>query len=496
MASFNPAKTAFSRVFLIDGRARPDHAPSFQSCLKAGALEWGQGDVEKIECPDPEQYGEFLEEGEIQGAQERPSLPLTGRYASDLASTLLDLARRRCDYDVQVHFGRCTDPRMFNQFTKSIIFEKGRSTNYSTEDLGALASDENAKVDESTDVSGREFYEVLPISYAEKAKDTVVNPLEDVVICSVISCGDCDDEDPGCDNIFAISGSTGGSPGTPPDVVYSGDKGVTWAADDVNVLGASSTGDGIACIGDYVVVISHSDDSISYKTKADILNGVVEGWTEVTTGIVAAGSPMDIWSVGSYAFIVGDGGYVYGTDDPTGGVTVLDAGVATTENLTKVHAISDDFAVAVGENGAIIFTEDGSTWADASSSPSASNLTAVWVKTEDEWFVSTATQLYYTLDQGVNWTAKNLPVTPTDIDDIAMASDSVMYVSIVYSSNGRIYRSYDGGYSFVNTPEGVATIPLADAYTAIAACTNDENFVVGAGLADDATDGILVVGQD
>ncbi len=264
----------------------------------------------------------------------------------------------------------------------------------------------------------------------------------------------------------------------------------------MHVLGASSTGDGIACIGDYVVVISHSDDSIAYKTKADILNAVVGGWTEVTTGIVAAGSPMDIWSVGSYAFIVGDGGYVYGTDDPTGGVTVLDAGVATTENLTKVHAISEDFAVAVGDNGAIIFTEDGSTWADAPSSPSASNLTAVWIKTEDEWFVSTATQLYYTLDQGVNWTAKNLPVTPTDIDDIAMASDSVMYVSIVYSSNGRIYRSYDGGYSFVNTPEGVATIPLADAYTAIAACTNDENFVVGAGLADDAIDGILVVGQD
>lgn len=496
--SYNPARSAYSRVYLIEGRARPDHKPDFRDCMKAGALDWSLGDVEKIECPDPEQYGEFVEIGEIQGAKERPTLPLSGRYAANLASKMLELARKRCDFDVQVHFGECTDPRLFNQFTKTIIFEKGRSTNYGTEDLGALASDENAKVDENSDVSGREFYEVLPISYAEKAKDVVVNPLVDVVICSTPSCGDCEDEDDGCEKIFAISGSTGGSPGTAPDVVWSDDKGVTWAADDVQTLGPASTAPGIACIGDYVVVISHSDDSISYKLKADIINGVAGGWTETAVGIVAAGSPQDIWGVGNYIFIVGDGGYVYGSDDPTAGVAVLDAGVATTQNLAAVHAINDEFAVAVGAAGAVIYTEDGATWAEAPASPAAGALTAVWVKNKDEWWVGAADgSLYYTLDRGVTWTEKDLPGAATDIDDIAMSTDSVMYVSAVYAGPlGRIYRSYDGGYSFVNTPEGVATIPAADAYTAIAACRHDPNFVVGVGLADNATDGILIVGQD
>lgn len=496
MADFNPAITAFSRVFLIDGRARPDHKPSFQACLKAGALSWDQGDVEPVECPDPEQYGDFVEKAEVQTGRGRPTLPLTGRYAADLASTLLKLAVKRCNVDIQVHFGKCTDPRLFNQFTKAIIFEKGKLTNYSTEDLGALASDENAKVDESTDVSGREFYEVLPIAWAEKAQDVVVNPLVDVVICSQVACGDCDDEDDGCEKIFAISGSTGGSPGTAPDVVWSSDKGANWYANDIDVLGAASTAPGIACLGDYVVVISDSDDSISYKLKADILNAVADAWTENATGIVAAGSPADIWSVGNYAFIVGDGGYIYGTGDPAVGVTVLDAGVATTENLAAVHALDDEFAVAVGANGAIVFTNDGITWAASPATPSANNLTAVWVKNEDEWFVSTATALYYTLDQGVTWTQKLLPVTPTNITDIAMSTDSVMYVSVVYNAHGRIYRSFDGGYSWINTPEGVATIPLSDQYTAIAACKNDPNFIVGVGLADDGADGILIVGQD
>jgi len=496
MSDFLPAVNAFSRVFLIDGGARPDHKPDFQACLKAGALDWSQGDVERVECPDPDRYGEFIEKAEIQGASERPTLPLMGRYAADVASTLLALAQKRCDVDIQVHFGKCTDPRQFNQFTKAIVFEKGRLTNYSTEDLGALSSDENAKIDESTDVSGREFYEVLPISYAEKAKDVVVNPLADVVICSQQSCGDCDDEDDGCDKIFAISGSTGGSPGTAPDVVYSGDAGANWAADDVTELGATSTGDSIFCIGDYVVVVSHSDDSIVYKDKATLLAGTAGGWTEVTTGIVGAGSPIDASSVGNYAFIVGDGGYVYGTDDPTAGVTVLDAGVATAQNLAAVSAYSDDFAVAVGAAGAIIFTQDGVSWTASPTAPSANAMTAVLAKNEDEWFASIATQLYYTRDQGVTWTAKNLPVTPTNITDIAMSKDSVLYVSIVYGGHGRIYRSYDGGYSWINTPEGVATIPASDSFNAIAACTNDANFVVGVGLADDGADGIVVVGQD
>jgi len=496
MADFVPAVSAYSRVFLIDGRARPDHEPSFQSCLKAGAPEYNFGDVERVECPDPDQHGAFIEKAEIQGAVERPTLTLTGRYASDLASILLDIAKRRCDVDVHVHFGRCTNPRLFNQFTKAIVIEKGKLTNWSAEDLGALASDENAKVDESADVSGRDLFEILPISYAQRAADVIVNPMQDVVICSNVSCGDCDDEDTGCDNIFAVAGSTGGSPGTAPDLVWSKTKGVTFAADDVDTLGASSTGDAVFCLGDYVVVVSHSDDQLNYKLKATVLAGTAGGWTGITTGIVAAGSPKDAWAVGNYVFVVGDGGYIYGTSDVTAGLTVLDAGAATAQNLTKVHAISDEFAVAVGESGAVVFTEDGASWSAASTSPSGNNLTAVWVKNEKEWWVSTATALYYTLDQGETWTQKTLPVTPTDISDIAMANDSVMAVSVVVSGNGRIYRSYDGGYSFVNTPEGTATIPAADDYNAIALCPNDVNFIAAVGLADDATDGIAIIGQD
>ena len=496
--TYTPAKSAFSRVFLIEGQARPDHAPQYESCLKAGALDQAFGDIEKIECPDPDAYGRFVEIDSIQGAIERLTTSLTGRYAADLASDLLRLAKARCAADVQVHFGQCADPRSFNLFTKAVILEGVNITNWGTEDLGALSSDDNAKVDETADISAAEVYEVLPLNIVERAKDIVVNPMVDVVICDNPGCGECDNESDGCKRIYAIAGSTGGSPGTAPDLVYSLDKGVNWAADDIDSLAPGDSADAIACLGIYAVVISHGADSISYKTKASIDAGLIGGWTEVTTGVVAAGSPTDAWSVGTYMFVCGDGGYIYGTEDPTAGLTVLDAGAATAQDLKAIHAISDLFAVAVGAAGAVVWTKDRVTWALAGV-PVAATLNCVWVKNEDEWFVGTAGgALYYTLDRGVTWHAITIPGGPyTTIWDIQFSTKSVGYLTGgVAGPASKMLRTFDGGYSWVVLPEGVGSIPTVHQLDAIAACEYDPNFVVAVGLNEGGVDGVILVGQD
>jgi len=497
---YNPAKTGFSRVFLIEGRARGDHEPAYKSCLMADSVSQAFGEPERIECPDPDRYGNFIEVGAIEGAIERGSTTLTGRYASDLASDLLRLAKKRCDVDVQIHLGACTDPRAFNVFTKALILEKARLTNWESESLGALSSDANAAVNESTPVSFDEMYEVLPLTFAEKGKDTVTNPLIDVVICDTASCGECDDESDGCQKIYAISLSSAGSPGTPPDVIYSLNKGVTWAADNIETMTPSDEANGIACVDLYVVVISEDTESHHYKLRSEVDAGVADNWQEVTAGYVAGSGPLDIWSVGVYAFIVGEGGYVYGTSEPTTSVVVLDAGVATTNNLNAVHALSDKFAVAVGASDTIVYTENQTTWQTATATGGGNNLTAVWCKSRDEWWVGDdGGQLWYTLDRGVTWTEKDLPGTLwTQINDISFPTDSVGYISAEKSGTPRGYmlRSYDGGFSWTILPEGVSSLPLNDSIDAHAACTEDANFVVGVGLADDGTDGIIVVGND
>ncbi len=115
--NYVPAQTGFSRVFTMEGRARPDHAPSYDSFLKMAGVSQSFGDITKIEMPDPKKYGAFIEVGQVRGAVERVTTSLMGRYASALKSKLLRLSINQCSNDLQVHIGACQDPSDFTSFS-------------------------------------------------------------------------------------------------------------------------------------------------------------------------------------------------------------------------------------------------------------------------------------------------------------------------------------------------------------------------------------------
>jgi len=329
MSGMVPTKGGTSRVFLIEGRARADHQPQFKSCLAAGSPSWSFGDIESIECPDPDQYNNWVEVGEILGAIDRPTIGLTGHYALNEESDLLRIGRTRCAIDVQIHFGVCTDPSDFLTFTKIDIYEQSRISDWSTDDQGALQSGDNTPVNEAGNLSAKSIYSALPLGMAERGGAAVINKVVDVVICDVASCGDCEDESDGCEKVYAIDDGVSGSPGDVADVLYSVDKATTWGAETIDTLAIGEAPDAIACLGTYLYVVSNADCGIHYETKANVGDGAT-GYTRNVGGLVcAAGAPNDTWSVGTYAFIVGDGGYIFGTADITGDVTVLDAGVAS-----------------------------------------------------------------------------------------------------------------------------------------------------------------------
>jgi photosystem II stability/assembly factor-like uncharacterized protein len=498
--SFNPARGGLSRVFLIEGGARPDHIPSYEGCMRAGSPEQSFGDIERQECPSPTAYDEWDVVSEVQGATEPPSISLSGHYAVDLTSKMLRLARAKCPFDLHVHFGLCSDPDDFTEFTKAMVFEIARFTNWSADELGALQSADNAGIMENADISGRLMYEVVPLNTTEEALTVVTNPLIDVIIPSQKECGLCDNEDDGCKTIMAVSLASPGSPGTAPDVVWTSDGGVNFYADDISTLDAAEDADAIAQIGRYVVVASNADGGLHYKLRTTLLAGTALNWTRVTTGIVAGGEPNDIWSLGTRAFVVGDGGYVYLCTNIPAGVTVLDAGDATTQNLNAVHAISRNFAVAVGESGAIIKTTNGSAFGTITDPSGGASLTCVWCFDENVWIVGTgAGAMWYTVDSGVNFTQlTNLPITFSGINDIAFHNRSIGYVvgNQTAGAAGVVLRTYDGGQQWRTVPEGFSTFPASDDIDAVAACKYDENFAAFVGLADDAADGIFVLGQE
>lgn len=496
-----PLTSGKARVFLIEGRARGDHAPSYEYQLRVTGPAQNFGDITRIQEPSPDQYDTWNEVGEIRGASERATTTLEGHYARDVLSKMLAMARKRCAFDIQLHFGACQDPRNFNDFDKIMVFEKAFATNWSAGDLGALQSDDNAMVDETMDLSAKDMYEIVPIGYGVKAGTIVTNEIVDVKVGDAISCGECETESDGCFKIYAVTKAAGGSPSTPSDVVFSIDKGVTWYAHDVDSMGAADEAKGIDIVGQYVVVVSNATGSYMHYALKSEFDGVADpAFTSVITGFVAAGKPNSIFSVGSMAFIVGDNGYIYLTTDPTSGVTVLDAGTITTSAYRHVYAFSMDFAVAVGDNGVVAYTSNGENWSAAPTYPVGAGVTlnTVFVKSKTEWWVgSSAGRLYYTLNGGQTWTEKAFPGSGSgQVYDIEFSTDSVGWLSHATATPaGRILRSYDGGQSWNVTPESSAILPANDRVNALGACYLDPNFIVGGGLADDGNDGYLVVGS-
>ncbi len=496
----NPLNSAFTRTWLIEGRARPDHVPEFMSFMKLGAMEQSFGSVNPIFEPSKKQYGKFDQVGSFRDEEERPTTSMVGHYASVLKSKMLELAAAGCAFDLQVHIGQCEDPSIFDDFEKIVIFEEVFLESYSTDDVGALEPGEQGKVDETGDVSAREMYEFKPLTVAARNPSAITNQLLDVIVCDSSSCGDCEDESNGCQKIMAISGAAGGSPTTPADVVFSLDGGKTWAAHDIDSLPTAEAPSAIACVGRYVVVVSNASGSMHVALISEF-DGIADpAFAEVTTGFVVGGEPNDIWSLGGFAFIVGDGGYIYKTEDPSTEVVVIDAGAATISTLNRVHAISEDFAVAVGDDGVVIKIESELASALATKPVgTGTDLTAVWVKSETEWFVGdNAGVLRRTLDGGATWTVITLPGGATsDITEIQMSSSSIVYVSATRSGKGEVYISTNGGQSFIRSPRSNANaFPANDEVTALAVCEFDVDFFVAVGLAADGTDGFIAIGSD
>lgn len=488
----------FSRVFLIPYRAGPSNAPAYQGLWKAGALQWNQGDVTLVRVPDPNTYGNFDVVGKILGQPGNPELPIMARYTAQI-SELFKMAVAGCDHDLQVHIGDCGNPQDFNGgWTKIVVLEAGHITSYRTGELGALDPSERAVINEEVPFSGENAYEITRIAFASKAGAQVTQQVDAITICDSASCGLCGLPSDGCQVIFAATRSTGASPGLFAEIIYSDDGGLTWDDATITSFLAAQNPTALLCVGTNLVVTSDSEASIHIADITDLLeNGDAATWTEVTTGFVAGGEPRKLYSASpSATWIVGKGGYIYYTTDPTNGVDVQDAGVATTQQLNAVHGIDDQTLVAVGNSNAVVTTQNGGETWDAVTGPAVGvNLNTVYMVDSLRWFVGTAGgALWYTENGGSTWVQKRFPGDNAgSVTDIVFVTQSVGYMSHnTAAPAGRVLRTIDGGFSWYVAPEGTGVIPTNQGINDLAVCP-DPNKVWAAGLGS-GTDGIIVLG--
>jgi photosystem II stability/assembly factor-like uncharacterized protein len=492
----NVAVTDMSRVWLMETGAAPDVTPEYMGVWKAGGVSWDFGESTAIEIPSDSVYRQFEEVESMAGTKGKPGTTLTARYARSL-SDMLRMAKRECVDDIQIHIGACQDPQNFRLgWDKIAVYEEFRISNYSTEDLGAMSSDERNPVNESINIQAKDYYEIGKLSFAEVAATSVLQEVLDVTYCDTKSCGgECGAASDGSKKVFGLIKAVGGSPGLGSQVVFSADGGSVWDSTAIDTLAANVEPNRLSCFGDYLIVLSAADESHHYADRDEILLGT-ETWAEVT-GYTSGKGPTAIWTLKpGYAWVVGLGGYVYFLEDATEAPTIQDAGSATAQDLADVHAYDEEHVMAVGASNAVIHTTDGATWSNVTGPAVGVNLTACWMVDENTWWVGTAGgQLFYTKNAGATWTEKAFSGSGAGVvRDIKFVTKQVGYLAHdTAAPAGRILRTISAGNSWYVLPEGTGTIPANDRINAIAVC-DDPNIVIGGGLGDGAADGIMVKG--
>lgn len=452
----NIQKASQSRLFSFTGGAGPSVRAEYQGLGIGGTFTWPLGATTPVRVPSDKRYGDFTLVDRIRAQRGLPLLNIENRLTRDL-SEFLALAKSGCDLDIQLHIGACEDPTDFLHFDKVMVLESAVITDYALTQLGAMDGNQEAAVSENLPFEGVNYYEVAPLLPEEVAAVEIFQEVVGVAMPDVQSCGECGLPTDGGSIVFALCVAVGGSPGLPAKIVFTQDGWKTVGSTFVTSLPANMNPSGIAVCGTDLVVISNDDESLHYASLIDVLNGV-ETWTRVATGFVAAKGPNAIFSLGrSFTWMVGDGGYIYFTDDVTTGVVAQTNGSATAENLNAIHGWDSLNLVAVGENNAVLLTDDGgqANWTALIGPAIGIDLDSIAMRTQFSWLVGDdAGSMWYTQDGGATWKPKLFPHSGTGaVKALAFSTAIVGYAVHNVGGRGYLLRTIDGGNSWYRLSE-------------------------------------------
>lgn len=307
----------------------------------------------------------------------------------------------------------------------------------------------DTEVQDKIAATAETIYSIGALQIGEKYTNTY--ELLDVVYGSLLRDGSCGPADDGTKTLYGIVKHGVGSATS----VYSLDGGATWTTLAITGIGATADPNKIRVMGQYLVILVSSEHA-HYYTTIDQTTGIpASTWTKVTTGYGASAGPTDMFvSSSREAYLCGLTGYLYKMTDPTAGVTVLDAGVATVQNLNAIHG-QDNILVAVGAATAIVVsTNRGVSWAAPTTAPGAAALNTVCVVQPGLYWVGDAAgAVYYTQNGGATaWTQQTQITGYAAVKHINFATKEVGFIAGTTADPlGKIWSTWNGGQAWTNT---------------------------------------------
>jgi len=484
-----------NRVWYVEGGVHPTRSPQFLAIGKfSDDPSHPVGEDTRISAPDPTNFQRDIQMGTVPGEVERASLGI-GIRSTAQASIILGWKNRKCRVDIFALMGRCGNPQDFTEGgEKWVYFPDGRISDHSYENFGAYGADENNPMNETVSMSAEEYYEFLYMRQEQVGSAYTTREIYTVDVYPGDLCEDCAEP---CKKVLLTMAGASATPGTVPSLLYSDDSGVTFSSQDISTLFSNESVADAIVIGGLYVLISNTSNSLHW-TNAEEIYEATNTWNEVVTGFVAAHAPNAISAADiRHIWIVGDGGYVYFTDNVKVDVEVQDAGIATTQNLNAVHALNKNNVLAVGNSNAVIYSSNGETWESVTGPAVGVNLGACWMWDADTWFVGEGAggtgKVWLTSNRGISWSQVGLPASYVRIDKIVFISEAEGYISARTGGQSYILRTITAGNEWVVLPQGKKGIAVDNSYLRdVAVCSKYANTAYAAGLADNGTNGIAL----
>lgn len=464
-----------------------------------GVSDPESGGIDPIWVPDPVRIGAYRLVGRSITPPDLASASLMLREKH--GSIPRQLQRIGCAFNLYEPTGVCKDLSDFLRGWSDYVLVYSNAL-VTDKDYGTRTSfDSDDPVTDTLSLTLADIYPIGALGFGEEAAALIDREVIDIVYGNSLTCGNCGVENDGTKWIYGLVTTSGaGSPGLPAEVVYSVDGGANWTETNITSFGATETPLAIDIVGQYLVVLGL--DAYFY---AEISNqtGVPGTFTKISTGFVAAGSPVDLYVASPReVYFCGDGGYIYKATDITAGVSVISAGDATTTDLNRIHGV-DSTIVIVGDTGVVLVsTNRGQTFATAVASPVAATLQALLVISDNIWWIGTGGgELWYTLNGGNSWSEKNFSGSGAGqvYDIVSAGTDTIFFSHSTADPTARLFSSWNGGADFANSSPRILNLPTFDRATRLALpqaahISVAANNIAVAGLAGNGTDGIILLG--
>ncbi|MCA9979356.1 MAG: hypothetical protein KDD89_00925 [Anaerolineales bacterium] len=474
--------------------AAPNH-PNFYAGIRGEYITIEEvsnpvrGGISPINVHDPNSIGRYQRVGSqveapefptatVQFMQNHGGIPRQLYNLGDCVTTFYQVA------------GKCQDLSDFGRTNYDYIkiMSDGQVTEQSE---GGTSFDGDEGIIDSPNFTFGTVYTVGALNFGEEAATAVTLPVVDVVYGGRLECGVCGPENDGTKLIYALVNNAAG---TAPVVVWTNDGGGTWASATITGTDENDAPQAIGIANNKLVVLTNDGtDSSLWVATLNSLSGAPSAFTAVTSGFVSSNvandmvieSPRSIW-------FAADNGYIYKSTNVLNGVSVADAGDATTEDYQRVDT-RDGVVLLGATNGAVVYSlNQGTTWAATTNDAGSATITAVSVVSANLWMVGSGTTVYYTNTRGETaWST--VVISSGTVNDIVFPTNEVGYVLATESGAGVIYQTIDGLQQWDRDTLTGATTAARLAYPVVsnlAVATNNVT-IGGAGA---STDGILIQG--